>query len=180
VASISYEQFQHLVRNFEQEALHLETRDAYGTEVELPYMAKWAAGEPDDLAWMDNWCQAVRANVAAGKSIRRAKIVSEPLSDYQRWVHDIEHPIVDAGEDIRWVPRPLVSSIGIPGNDYYLLDDHLVIFLHYAGSGLNADFVTSTDPADIRLCRDAFEAVWKLSIPHRDYSPAQTETTASG
>jgi hypothetical protein len=36
--------------------LHLEMRDAYGTEVELPHMAQWAAGEPDDLAWLDDWC----------------------------------------------------------------------------------------------------------------------------
>lgn len=172
VASISFDQFDKLTRNFQQEAIHLETRDAYGTEVELPYMAKWAAGEPDDLEWLNDWRASVRANVTAGKSIRRAKIVSEPLSDYQRWSYDIERPIVDAGEDIRWVPRRLVSSVGIPGNDYYLLDDQLVIFLHYAGNGLNVDFVTSTDPADIQLCRDAFEAVWKLSIPYRDYIPA--------
>ncbi|GAA1994553.1 hypothetical protein GCM10009754_87360 [Amycolatopsis minnesotensis] len=165
-----------MVRNFERKAEHLETRDAYGTAVELPHMARWLAGEPDDLAWLDNWCSAVRANVSAGKSIRRAKIVSEPLSDYQRWSHDIEYPIVDAGEEIGWIPRRLVSSIGIPGNDYYLLDDRLVIFLHYAGSGLNVDFVTSSDPVDIQLCRNAFEAVWKLSIPHHDYNPLPTET----
>jgi hypothetical protein len=134
-------------------------------------MAKWTAGEPDDLAWLNDWCGAVRANVAAGRSIRRARIVSEPLSDYQRWAYSIAHPMVDAGEDIRWVPRRLVSSIGIPGNDFYLLDDNLVIFLHYAGNGLNVDFVTSTDPADVRLCRTAFEAVWKLAILHYDYRP---------
>src|SRR5215217_4390193 len=176
MASIGQEEFRRLVRTFERNAIHLETRDAYGTEVELPHMAKWAAGEPDDLAWIDNWCEAVRANVAAGKSIRRARIVSEPLSDYQRWVYDIAHPKINAGEDIRWVPRRLVSSIGIPGNDYYLLDNRLVIFLHYAGNGLNVDFVTSTDPADIALCREAFEAVWKLSTPYRDYNPTPSET----
>jgi hypothetical protein len=38
-----------LNRGFEREALHLEMRDAYGTAVELPYMAKWERGEPDDL-----------------------------------------------------------------------------------------------------------------------------------
>ncbi|MBV8893379.1 MAG: hypothetical protein JO266_15650, partial [Acidobacteria bacterium] len=80
-------------------------------------------------------------------------------------------PMVQAGEDIRWVPRRLVSSIALPGNDFYLFDDRLVVFLIYEGSGLAADKVTSTDPADIRLCRSAFEAAWKLSTPHRDYHP---------
>lgn len=169
--SISEDQFDELLNDFQREAIHLETRDAYGTKVELPYMAKWAKGEPDDLHWLDDWCATLRRHVAAGRSVRRAMIVSEPLSDYQRWSQSITDPLVDAGEDIRWVPRRLVSSIGIPGNDYYLIDDRLVIFLHYAGNGLNTDFTTSTDPADIHLCRTAFEAVWKLAIPHRDYQP---------
>jgi hypothetical protein len=104
-------------------------------------MAKWAAGEPDDLEWLQTWCATVRGHVAAGRSVRRARIVSEPLSDYQRWSHSIAHPMVDAGEDIRWVPRRLVSSIAMPGNDYYVFDDRLVVFLHYAGSGLAVDRV---------------------------------------
>jgi hypothetical protein len=104
--------------------------------------------------------------------VRRARIVSEPVSDYQRWSHSIAHPMVDAGEDIRWVPRRRVSSIGIPGNDFYLLDDRIVVFLHYAGNGSAVDRVTSTNPSDLHLCRCAFEAVWKLAIPHHDYRPS--------
>jgi Family of unknown function (DUF6879) len=171
VASITDEQFEHLLCDFEREAIHLETRDAYGTAVELPHMAKWAAGEADDLAWLHGWCATLRGHVRAGKSVRRARIVSEPLSDYQRWSYSIAYPMVEAGEDIRWVPRRLVSSIGLPGNDFYLFDDRTVVFLIYAGNGLAIDKVASSDPADVRLCRAAFEAVWKLSIPHRDYKP---------
>ena len=165
------ERFDGLLSGFEREAMHLETRDAYGTAAELPYLAKWAAGEPDDLAWLQDWCTVLREGRQAGKVVRRARIVSEPLSDYQRWSHSIADPMVDAGEDIRWVPRRLVSSIGIPGNDFYLFDDRLVVFLWYAGSGLGVAKVTSTDPADLQLCRQAFEAVWALAIPHREYQP---------
>jgi hypothetical protein len=171
VASITEAEFDQLLRRFERDSIHLETRDAYGTAVELPYMAKWAAGEPDDLAWLQDWCATLRDHVKAGRSIRRARIVSEPLNDYQRWSFSIAHPMVEAGEDIRWVPRRAVSSIALPGNDFYLFDNRLVVFLHYAGSGLATDRVTSTAPADIQLCRTAFEAVWQLSIPHREYDP---------
>ncbi|WP_033346495.1 DUF6879 family protein [Catenuloplanes japonicus] len=169
--SISESEFAGLLQTFTRESLHLETRDAYGTETELPYMAKWSRGEPDDLAWLADWCATLRAHTARGATVRRARIVSEPLSAYQRWSHSIAQPMVDAGEDIRWVPRRLVSSIGIPGNDFYLLDDHLAVFLIYTGDGLNASFETSTDPADLSLCRSAFEAVWKVAVPHREYQP---------
>jgi Family of unknown function (DUF6879) len=171
VAPITDEQFENLLTTFSHRAIHLETRDAYGTEVELPYMAKWFAGEPDDLDWLEGWCTTLRRAVKAGKSVRRARIVSEPLSDYQRWSYSIAQPMVDAGEDIRWVPRKLVSSTAIPGNDFYLFDDRLVVFLLYTGNGLAAGKITSTDPADIQLCQSSFEAVWRLSVPHIEYKP---------
>lgn len=169
MASITDEEFGRLLSEFARDAIHLETRDAYGTAIELPYLAKWLAGEPDDLHWLQGWCSTLREHVKAGKSVRRARIVSEPLSDYQRWSHSIAQPMVDAGEDIRWVPRRLISSASLPGNDFYLFDDSLIVFLIYAGNGLAVEKVTSTDPADIQLCRSAFEAVWKMSIPHSDY-----------
>ena len=168
---VTDEEFDELLTSFDREAIHLETRDAYGTAVELPHMAKWAAGEPDDLEWLQGWCATLREAVKAGKSVRRARIVSEPLSDYQRWSFSIADPMVEAGEDIRWVPRRLMSPVAVPGNDFYLFDDRLIVFLLYAGSGLATEKLVSSEPADIRLCRSAFEAAWKLSIPHSEYKP---------
>jgi hypothetical protein len=172
---VSNEEFEALLSGFDRSAIHLETRDAYGTEIELPHMAKWAAGEPDDLEWLQGWCATLREHAAVGRTVRRARVVSEPLSNYQRWSHSIAHPMVEAGEDIRWVPRRLLTVPGhvamLPANDFYVFDDRVVVFLTYAGNGLVAEKIRSTDPRDIALCRDAFEAVWKLAIPHRDYTP---------
>jgi uncharacterized protein DUF6879 len=171
VTPVTPEEFDQLLKTgFTDEAVHLETRDAYGTAVELPYMARWAAGEPDDLEWLQGWCGTLREHARAGRSVRRARVVSEPLSDYQRWSLSIAWPMVEAGEDIRWVPRRLVSSVAFPGNDFYLFDDRLAVFLTYTGSGLSAGMLSSTDPADLRLCRSAFEAAWELSVPHREYA----------
>lgn len=168
---ITDDQFEGFLTSFGREAIHLEMRDAYGTAIELPHMAKWARGEPDDLEWLQGWCTTLREHVRTGKSVRRARVVSEPLSDYQRWSYSIADPMVDAGEDIRWVPRTLVSSVALPGNDFYLFDDQRAVFLLYSGNGLSAGMLGSSDPADLRLCRSAFEAVWRLSIPHSEYQP---------
>jgi hypothetical protein len=172
VTPVSDDEFSRLLSaGFVAEAVHLETRDAYGTAVELPYMAKWAAGEPDDLEWLQGWCATLREHERAGRRVRRARVVSEPLSDYQRWSHSIAWPMVEAGEDIRWVPRRLVSAVAMPGNDFYLFDGQLAVFMLYSGNGLSAGMVKSADPAVIGLCRQAFDAVWKLSVSHRDYRP---------
>lgn len=157
--------------SFQREALHLEARDAYGTQVEIPHLARWAAGEPDDLEWLTPWCDNVRAGVAEGKRFRRARIVSEPLSEYQQWSYSIADPMVEAGEDIRWVPRRLVSGIAFPGNDFWLFDQSVAIFTIFAGNGLIVERQRWTDPSVIRLCKAAFEAAWRLSIPHHEYKP---------
>jgi hypothetical protein len=168
---ISYEEFEGLFTSFKREALHLEMRDAYGTEAELPHLRKWLAGEPDDTVWLQPWFDLLRTGTQAGKIFRRARIVSEPVSDYQRWVLKDTHLYVEAGEDIRWVPRSRVSTVALPGNDFWLFDDELVVFLIFAGNGLVVDRLSTTDHAALDLCRSAFEAVWKLSIPNREYQP---------
>jgi len=46
-----------------------------------------------------------------------------------------------------------------------------VVFLIFAANGLVVDRQRTTDPSVIQLCRSAFEAVWELSIPDREYHP---------
>ncbi|MGH3647434.1 MAG: DUF6879 family protein [Micromonosporaceae bacterium] len=166
---ISYEEFNGLFRSFKRDALHLEMRDSYGTEVELPHLRKWLAGEPDDSEWLQCWFDMVRASTQAGKAFRRARIVSEPVTDYQKWVLYDSNLFAEAGEDIRWIPRNRVSTVALPGNDFWLFDNEVVVFLHFAGNGLVVDRQSTTDPDAIQLCRSAFEAVWKLSIPDSEY-----------
>jgi hypothetical protein len=167
--SISYEDLTGLFTSFQREALHLEMRDSYGTTAEIPHFAKWEAGEPDDTDWLQPWFDTVRAGAQAGKAFRRARIVSEPISNYQKWVLKDSHLFVEAGEDIRWVPRSRVSTVALPGNDFWLFDDQIVVFLIFAASGLVVERQKTTNRTAIALCRTAFDVVWKLSIPDSEY-----------
>jgi len=170
---VTYHDLNDLCRGIRTSFVHLETRDAYGTEVELPHLAKWLRGEPDDFAWLDWWLDMLRGHRAAGRTCRRARIVSEPVSDYQRWTLSHAEMFVDAGEDIRYVPRPSLVSVSLPGSgDFYVFDDRIVLFLHYAGNGTNTAFEVTDDPATVRMCGQAFDAAWALAIPFRDYRPA--------
>jgi hypothetical protein len=170
--SATLDDLDRLCRGIKKSFVHLETRDAYGTETELPHLAKWRRGEPDDSDWYDWWLEMLRAHRAAGRTCRRVRIVSEPVSEYQRWVFSHVEEFIDAGEDIRYVPRPRLTTVCLPGSgDYYVFDDNLVLFLHYAGSGLNVGFEVTEDPKIAQSCREAFEAAWNFAIPFRDYRP---------
>ena len=51
---ITNDDFQDLLKTFKRSSIHLETRDAYGTEVELPHMASAATESADDLEWLQD------------------------------------------------------------------------------------------------------------------------------
>ncbi len=168
----SSKELEQLCRGIKKSFVHFETRDSYGTETEQPHWAKWRRGEPDDFAWLEWWLEMLRGHRAAGRTCRRLRVVSEPVSEYQRWVLSHAERFVEAGEDISYVPRPRLATVCLPGSgDFYVFDDELVLFLHYAGSGLNTAFEITEDPQMVRTCREAFETVWELAVPFRDYRP---------
>jgi hypothetical protein len=168
---IGVEQFRSLYRGITNSFDHLEMRDSYGTAVEIPQIARWKAGEPDDFSWLGDWCDLMRRFRDEGKRCRRAKVVSLPLSEYQRWNYSVLAPIVASGEQIRWADRRAVSCLALPPSDFYLLDDKTVMFLHFTGDGQANGYTVTEDPDVVELCRTAFQAVWNLSTPHDEFRP---------
>jgi hypothetical protein len=108
---------------------------------------------------------------ASGRTCRRARVVSEPLSTYQRWTSSHVELFRDAGEDIRYVPRCELSSIALPDSgDFYVFDDELALFLHYSGNGTNEG---SWSPMTSRRCGPAGTLRSGLGprLEFREYSP---------
>jgi hypothetical protein len=71
----------------------------------------------------------------------------------------------------RWLPRRLATGIALPGNDFWLFDDKKVLVNHFTGDGGWVGNELVTEPAVIKLCRAAFDAVWKVATPHGDHQP---------
>ncbi|MEV6861840.1 DUF6879 family protein [Streptosporangium subroseum] len=161
-----------LVNGISREALHVEMRDNYGIDADL--FANWQAGDREEVPRvLKPWCDRVKAGVAEGKTYRRVCVVSEPLSAYQRWCFEATNDLkVEAGEDLRWVPRQLTSTLSLPGNDFWLLDGETVVFNIFDGTDKRAEIQLYRDPAIVKHCADAFSALWDLAISHRDYRPA--------
>ncbi|MFE0495397.1 hypothetical protein OH723_31305 (plasmid) [Streptomyces albidoflavus] len=168
--------FAELLADTHHTAVHLEMRDLYAVGDETDdYSAFLATGVPNlapARSFWPQWMPLVKDAVARGVVMRRARIVSEPVTDYIRYEHAITPLNLQAGEDVRWLPRRRASDIALPGNDFWLLDDRLVQFHHFTGTG---DWATdgkerTTDPAAVALCHAAFEAVWERAIPHEKYT----------
>jgi hypothetical protein len=75
--------------------------------------------------------------------------------------------------DRKYVPRPRLTMTSLPGSgDFYVFDDTRVMFLHYAGNGTNTAFEITDEPQATRACQEAFENVWQIATPLREYRPA--------
>jgi hypothetical protein len=145
-------------------------RDTYaGTS---PTFAAWLAGEPFDRTAPDaQWHAVVRPLVDRGVDVRRARIVSEPVSDFIRYEYEVTPAAnLAAGELVRWLPRQRTSDLALPGNDFWLIDGQ-VMFNHNSGDGAWVGTELGTGPAVVKLCESAFEAVWERGIDHADYQP---------
>ncbi|WP_237531418.1 DUF6879 family protein [Streptomyces sp. SID3212] len=145
-------------------------RDDYGDNERF---AAWRRGDRIDWdnrsSWWRGFHDQIAEAVARGVSVRRARIVSEPVSEYIRWEHEMTRANLAAGEQVRWVPRRLASTLALPCNDYWLFDDRLARVHHFAGNGsLVADEFTS-EPDALKLFATSFESAWDLGIPHEDY-----------
>lgn len=149
----------------------MEMRDAYTPDDKR--FRRWLAGEPLPVPLNPAWSQLVREHTTRGVRFRRVRVVSEPLSDYIRFEHAITEDVnVSGGEEVRWLPRRHASELCLPGNDFWLFDDHLIRFHYFSGAGDIVEDELVSDPAVIRTCADAFETVWERAISHADYRPA--------
>lgn len=162
-----------LLPTCQRSALHLEMRDGYMRSD--PAFIEWRAGkryDPDDReSWWHPFNDVIAEAAGRSVDIRRARIVSEPISEYVRFEYDLTFTNVGAGEKVRWLPRRRATDLALPGNDYWLFDHEQLLVIHFTGEGEVAGREVLTDPAVIKLCGTAFEAVWERAIPHEDYHP---------
>jgi len=163
------EDFNQLFRDFQRSAFHLETQDEYGVADEQEPFRKWLNGEPDDYEWLREWHELIKAATSAGKSVSRARIITEPVTDYIRFEHAMSRFNIEAGEQIFWVPRQRTGHITFPEHDFWLLDDELLAFNVFSADGETFGAKLVREQSTLDLCRRARDQVLAVGIPHRDY-----------
>jgi hypothetical protein len=150
-------------------AFHLEQRDSYNVAAEDEPFRRWLEGEPDDYAWHQDWLTFVRQATAAGVEIQRVRLASVPHSDYIRWGLDVSPLNIEAGEDIRYLPRHLTEDIELPAEDFWLLDDDALILSVFSADGRTGSFARATDPALLRQCLAVRDQTWERAVPFAQY-----------
>lgn len=167
------EAFEEMFRSFERTAFHLEVQDSYHTPEEAGPFELFLRDEADDFAWHESWLALVREVSRDGRHINRVRVVDVPHSDYTRWGLTVATHNIEAGEDIRWLPRQLTQGIELTTDDYWLFDDDRVVFTVFEPSGRFAGGAETLDPVIVEHCRQARDQTWARGISHHTYVQSQ-------
>lgn len=159
-----------LFRDTARSAIHLEMRDGY--EPDDPDWLEWRDGQHFDPAerWPE-WFGMMRDTTARGVAVRRARIVSEPVTEYVRYEYDVTSAFnIASGEDVRWLPRSRAVGLLIPAVDFWIFDESVVMVNHFDGDGGIVEQVRHDDTDLAARYAAAFEEIWQRATPHAEYA----------
>ncbi|QIS21019.1 DUF6879 family protein [Nocardia terpenica] len=157
-----------LFRECRSEAFHLEVRDTYAVPSESESLRRFLNGDPPLPEYGKRpWTELVQETVGRGVIVSRVRVVTVPHSDYQCWLLSITAGNVDAGEDIRYLPRHLAGEV--PSDDWWLMDDERVVFNLVDQQLKPAGVAITTDPQMVEYCQRVKQRLWSLATPYVDY-----------
>lgn len=146
----------------------METRDQYYSPSETEALRQFAAGEPVDFGWFQNWLTMICEATAEGRRFSRVRVVSEPLTDYTRFgVFCSEHTNA-AGEDIRYLMRDQAADL--PDYDYWLFDSRLLVMMHFDAEENFLGGEIIEDPAVIVQHSYWRDAAWHRAVRRDDFA----------
>ncbi|MFF5790263.1 DUF6879 family protein [Streptomyces sp. NPDC012693] len=167
---IPFSEAAHLFREFRHTAWRLETRRGYATDRRSEKWARWQAGEDITADPATSWHANVNAARAAGRRFERVRLVDEPMTEGQRYLAATSTANVEAGEDIRVLPRGEAERLNLPDGDFWLFDSKTLARFVFDEDDTTLGVVLSEDPAEIAAVCQARDAAWHHAIPTREYA----------
>ncbi|MGW7196002.1 DUF6879 family protein [Streptomyces chryseus] len=162
---IPFTEITHLFTEFEHTAWRLETRRGYASDRQgARYQAFTRGIEPEpepDHPWNVN----VRQRTAQGAQFSRVRIIDEPPTDGQRFLMATAAGNVEAGEDIRVLPRSAAERLELPDFDLWLFDSRVLVRMHIDDSDTTIGVEIVDDPAQVLAACRARDAAWPHAIP---------------
>lgn len=172
---ITEDEFAAALSGFTCSAFRLEAQPLYAMTYEREDFERYLAGNPtppDQMDWYLPWMEQVSAWTQAGKTLTRVRVLAEPPTDYQNWLTWGAPWFASIGEDIRYMKASRARRIGLPPDDWWLLDgdtpDARVIFMRFTGAGeiIGRELITGPDVArfrDLQMLALANSAVESLT-----------------
>ena len=158
-----------MFRTFEHTAFRLEVRDTYNSPNEKESLRQFRETGIVDQSKRTAWLELVAKSTRAGKVWRRVRVVTVPLTFYSVWGLRVAEANVDAGDDIRYLPRD--QAAGLPNHDYWLFDSRTLARMHFDeddGTFVGVELIK--DPAVVVEHNYWRDAAWHHAITRDDFA----------
>jgi hypothetical protein len=156
-------------RDFRRSAFRLELHPIYTMPGEVDELRRFRAGEKPPPGYHYGWLDTMAAARSAGKTVRRVRVVRQPLTDYIRYEFDWGFVYnVEAGEDIRVLDLTDHPDPGLPDHDFWMFDDETVVQMLYRpdGTQIGRELLTIPDLDAYLVYQDM---TWQQAVPFREY-----------
>jgi hypothetical protein len=77
---------------------------------------------------------------------------------------------IEAGEDIRWLPRNLLDGLDVTADDFWLIDRKRVVFTVFTPDGTFSGGAETVDPVIVDRCNTVRDTLWSIAVSHVDYA----------
>jgi len=156
-----------LLQNFRHSAFRLETLERYTVPQEAEWFEQWrrTGRLPELTPENDSWLRMVHDHTRSGRVMQRVRVVSTPLTDYERFELALFPPSLEAGEDIRVISRSVLRSMLRVREDFWLFDHQTAIMLRY---DLDGRFL-SVESGQTSLCQSQCDEALAQSIPLKEF-----------
>jgi hypothetical protein len=170
MTEIGPEQLRGMFDAMASSAFRLEARRSYALGYERPVFEAFVAGQdpltPPELDWWRPWLERVARVTAAGRRIRRVRLVDSPPTDYQRFGIWSGAWNVAAGEDIRYLSRAVARQAGIPDDkDWWLFDSAALVRMRFDDDGDLAGRDLVTDLGRVAVYQELQDLAMALAVP---------------
>lgn len=163
-------EFGALWEDFQHTAFKFEVRDRYNVPSEQESLQRFLAGRPDPDRAARPWLAAMRAATEQGKRVERVRVISEPHSDYVRWLLAGTSLNAAAGEDIRYLRRPRAVEVGLPVHDFALFDSARLVLLNFGSDDRPLEHELVTDPGIVLRHCQWRDVAWHYAMPYEQYA----------
>jgi hypothetical protein len=157
------------LNNFKESAFRLEALPEYRVEQEAEWFAEWqrSGKVPELTPDNDSWCKLVSEAKSAERRMERVRLVTTPLTEYERFELATFRDSVAAGEEIRVCHRESWERIAKADNlsDFWLFDDETTIMLKYDAEGR----FQGTEDGERLVCIRQRDLALEHSIPLADF-----------
>jgi hypothetical protein len=168
---LTAEAFERLFRSATRSVLRLENRRRADIPDERDELQAFLDGDlPDVYPWEQTWwTDMVARHAAAGRPLRRVRVVDHPLTDYNRYLIYTGSWNVTAGEDMRYLARAEANRLDLPDHDFWVIDSVRMIELRFTDDGrpLGHDLITEKEV--VARHEQWIHRAFEVATPSADY-----------